>query len=133
MPVEPDQRERVRDPLNGYGRTCAQDAGIRVADQPAPLYQLLVLATLLSARISAGIAAAAARELFSAGCRAPAAMSEASQQAAGRRPRPRLADPPVPGEPGSRRLSRQPRYPSGRARRPAPPGEQKRKTRTPCD
>ncbi len=48
MPVEPDRRERVRDLLNGYGRTYAQDAGIRVADQPAPLYQLLVLATLLS-------------------------------------------------------------------------------------
>ncbi len=81
MPVEPDQRERVRDLLNGYGRTYAQDAGIRVADQPAPLYQLLVLATLLSARISAGIAVAAARELFSVGYRTPAAMSEASWQA----------------------------------------------------
>lgn len=53
MPAEPDHRERVRDPLKGYGRTRAQNAGIRVAAQPSPLYQLLALATLLSARISA--------------------------------------------------------------------------------
>src|SRR6266511_1299640 len=44
------------------------------------LYQLLILATLLSARISAGVAVAAARELFAAGYRTPRAMSEASWQ-----------------------------------------------------
>jgi endonuclease III len=66
--------------LERYGRTYAQDAGIRIADRPAPLYQLLVLATLLSARITAGVAVAAARELFRAGYRTPAAMREASWQ-----------------------------------------------------
>ncbi len=83
MPGEPrpaDPGERVRDLLKSYGRTYAQEAGIRLADQPSALYQLLVLTTLLSARISAGIAVSAARELFSAGYRTPAAMAEASWQ-----------------------------------------------------
>src|SRR5579859_2206449 len=63
-----------------YGRTYAQEAGIRLADKPAPLYQLLVLVKLLSARISAEIAVAAAKELFTAGYRTPRAMREASWQ-----------------------------------------------------
>src|SRR5213593_4051297 len=42
--------------LDRYGRTYADEAGIRLADRPAPLCQLLVLATLLSARITAGVA-----------------------------------------------------------------------------
>jgi len=50
-------------------------AGIRLADRPEPLYQLLVLSTLLSAPISADVAIAAARELFAAGYRSPKAMS----------------------------------------------------------
>jgi endonuclease III len=79
MPNEGDP-ERVRKLLQSYGRTYAQEAGIRMADQPSPLYQLLALATLLSTRISAGVAVAAARELFAAGYRTPAAMSEASWQ-----------------------------------------------------
>jgi endonuclease III len=70
----------VSELLNRHGRLYAEDAGIRLADRPGPLYQLLVLATLLSARISADIAVAAARELFAAGYRTPKAMSEASWQ-----------------------------------------------------
>ncbi|MET7334025.1 endonuclease [Nonomuraea sp. NPDC005650] len=66
--------------LDRYGRTFAREAGIRLADQPKPLYQLLVLATLLSARISAEVAVAAARELFEAGYGTPRAMREASRQ-----------------------------------------------------
>ena len=66
--------------LDRYGRSYASEAGIRLRDTPAPLYQLLVLATLLSARISADIAVAAARELFAAGYRTPRAMSAASWQ-----------------------------------------------------
>jgi endonuclease III len=72
--------ERVEAVLDRFGRTFAEEAGIRLADRPAPLYQLLVLATLLSARISAGVAVAAARELFRAGYRTPQAMLEASWQ-----------------------------------------------------
>jgi endonuclease III len=66
--------------LDRCGRTYADEAGIRLADTPGPLYQLLVLATLLSAQISSDIALAAARELFSAGYRSAKAMSEASWQ-----------------------------------------------------
>jgi endonuclease III len=66
--------------LDRCGRTYAEEAGIRLADRPGPLYQLLVLATLLSARISADIAVAAAHELFAAGYRSPKAMSEAGWQ-----------------------------------------------------
>jgi hypothetical protein len=70
----------VRCLLDRYGQTYAEEAGIKLADRPGPLYQLLVLATLLSARISAGIAVAAAGELFRAGYTSPAAMREASWQ-----------------------------------------------------
>jgi endonuclease III len=70
----------ARELLERYGRSYAEEAGIRLADRPGPLYQLLVLATLLSARISAALAVAAARELFAAGYRSPQAMSGASWQ-----------------------------------------------------
>jgi hypothetical protein len=70
----------VRELLDRHGRLYAEDAGIRLADRPGPLYQLLVLATLLSAPIPADTAVAAARELFAAGYRTPKAMSEASWQ-----------------------------------------------------
>ncbi|BCJ62661.1 hypothetical protein [Micromonospora endophytica] len=61
-------------------RTYAEEAGITLADRPAPLYQLLVLVTLLSTRIRAQVAVAAARELFAAGYRTPAAMEAATWQ-----------------------------------------------------
>jgi endonuclease III len=67
--------------LDRFGRTYAEEAGIRLADKPAPLYQLLVLTTLLSARISADVAVAAARELFAAGYGTPQRMRQASWQA----------------------------------------------------
>lgn len=63
-----------------HGTTYAEQAGIRLRDAPGPLYQLLVLSVLLSARISSDIAVAAARELFAAGYRSPAAMREATWQ-----------------------------------------------------
>jgi hypothetical protein len=66
--------------LEQQGRTFADEAGIKLADRPGPRYQLLVLATLLSARISGSVAVAAARELFAAGYRSPRAMLEASWQ-----------------------------------------------------
>lgn len=79
MPAN-QQRATVAALLSRHGRTYAQEVGIRLADKPAPLYQLLVLATLLSARISGDIAVSAARELFTAGYRTPRAMREASWQ-----------------------------------------------------
>jgi endonuclease III len=66
--------------IDRYGRLYAEEAGIQLADKPVPLYELLVLAMLLSARISAGIAIDAARELFTCGYRSPRAMTEASWQ-----------------------------------------------------
>jgi hypothetical protein len=62
-----------------YGTTFAEDAGIRLADEPAPLFQLLVLAELLSARIGAGIAVATAVELRAAGWTTPQKMRDASR------------------------------------------------------
>src|SRR6266702_281291 len=70
----------VKELLGRHGQLYAEDAGIRLADRPGPLYQLLVLATLLSAPIPAETAVAGARELFAAGYRSPKAMSEASWQ-----------------------------------------------------
>jgi hypothetical protein len=62
------EEDLVRKLLERHGTTYAEDAGIRLDDKPAPLWQLLVLSLLLSARISSDIAVAAARELFDAGC-----------------------------------------------------------------
>ncbi|NED96975.1 endonuclease [Phytoactinopolyspora alkaliphila] len=66
--------------LDRHGRTFAAQAGIRLADKPSPLYRLLVLAMLLSARISSQIAVDAARELSRAGYRTPRRMAEATWQ-----------------------------------------------------
>jgi endonuclease III len=69
------ERALARAVVERYGQTFAEQAGIRLEDRPAPLYQLAVLATLLSARINANVAVAAARELFGAGLRTPARMA----------------------------------------------------------
>jgi hypothetical protein len=55
--------DTVRALLDKAGRTYADQAGITLADKPAPLYRLLVLSTLLSAPVQADLAIAAAREL----------------------------------------------------------------------
>jgi hypothetical protein len=66
--------------LDGHGTTYASEAGIRLRDTPQPLYQLLVLSHLLSARIRASVAVAAARALFSHGMRDPRRMADATWQ-----------------------------------------------------
>ncbi len=66
--------------LERCGRTYASQAGIRLRDAPGPIYQLLVLAHLLSARIRADVAVAAARALFEADMRDPRRMAEATWQ-----------------------------------------------------
>jgi hypothetical protein len=70
----------IDDLVARYGTTYAAEAGITLRDKPAPLYQLLVLTTLLSVRISAKIAVAAAHEMFRAGWRTAKAMSESTWQ-----------------------------------------------------
>lgn len=74
------KREVVRNLLDQHGQTYAEQAGIRLSDKPSPLYRLLVLSVLLSARIGADIAVAAARELSAAGFRTPRAMLDATWQ-----------------------------------------------------
>ncbi|HEX2134101.1 MAG TPA: endonuclease [Actinophytocola sp.] len=74
------QKDTVRTLLDRAGRTYADQAGITLADKPSPLYRLLVLSVLLSARISADIAVAAARELSKAGFRTPRRMLDATWQ-----------------------------------------------------
>jgi hypothetical protein len=79
MPTSTD-RTRIRTLLDGHGRTYAQDAGIRLKNTPQALYQLLVLANLLSARIRAKVAIDSARALTEAGMRSPRRMAEATWQ-----------------------------------------------------
>ncbi|MFA3873193.1 endonuclease [Streptomyces sp. MMCC 100] len=75
-----DQQRIVRELVGAHGQTYADEAGIRLKDTPQPLYRLLVLAHLLSARISASIAVAAARALSEAGLRDPRRMADAAWQ-----------------------------------------------------
>jgi endonuclease III len=75
-----DRQDITHALLDGYGRTYAEQAGITLRDTPQPLYRLLVLADLLSTRIRADVAVAAARELSAAGMRDPRRMAEATWQ-----------------------------------------------------
>ncbi|WP_329454445.1 endonuclease [Streptomyces sp. NBC_01497] len=74
------QSDTVERLLDTYGRTYTDEAGIRLRDTPQPLYRLLVMSVLLSARISSGIALATARALADAGLRSPRAMADATWQ-----------------------------------------------------
>ena len=69
--------EIVRAVLSRFGTTYAAAAGIRLEDEPAPLFQLLVLAELLSARIGADVAVATAGELLASGWASPQRMRDA--------------------------------------------------------
>lgn len=66
--------------LDRAGTTYAAEAGIALDDKPAPLFQLLVMADLLSARISADIAIAATRELVDSGYRTAQKVADADWQ-----------------------------------------------------
>ncbi|MFF5646892.1 endonuclease [Streptomyces collinus] len=75
------RRERVvRELVGAHGRTYAEEAGIALKDTPQPLYRLLVLSHLLSARIRGSVALATARALHEAGLRDPHRMAEAGWQ-----------------------------------------------------
>lgn len=76
---ETDQH-RTQALLEERGETYAHEAGIPLRDTPSPLYQLLVLSTLLSAPITSSIAVGAARELFHEGWRTPQAVAGATWQ-----------------------------------------------------
>lgn len=70
----------VRKLLREAGRTYADEAGIALRDQAAPLFQLLVLSELLSTRVGHEHAVAAARELFAAGAITPRGLDRLSWQ-----------------------------------------------------
>ncbi len=71
----------VRKLLEEYGQTFATQMHIHVAkNTPAPLFQLLCAALLLSARIPADNAVRATRALIKAGLTTPGKMAEASWQ-----------------------------------------------------
>ncbi|MEV0295784.1 endonuclease [Nocardia sp. NPDC050710] len=74
------EQDLVRALLEQAGTTYAEEADIALADKPAPLFQLLMLAELLSTRISAGIAVAAARDLVGTGYRTPRRVADAEWQ-----------------------------------------------------
>ncbi|MFJ4334220.1 endonuclease [Streptomyces sp. NPDC088935] len=78
--MAPGQRRTVRELVDAHGQTYAEEAGIRLKDTPQPLYRLLVLAHLLSARISASVAVATARALSEAGLRDARRMADATWQ-----------------------------------------------------
>lgn len=73
-------REAVRDLLDTLGRTYADEAGIHLRNTPQPLYQLLVLSCLLSARIRSQTAVAASRALSDAGLRDAHRMADSTWQ-----------------------------------------------------
>ncbi|MET9833346.1 endonuclease [Streptomyces sp. NPDC006385] len=70
----------VQELVRAHGKTFAEEAGIPLKDTPQPLYRLLVLAHLLSARIRGSIAVDSARELYEAGLRDPRRMAAADWQ-----------------------------------------------------
>ncbi|MFE0882222.1 HhH-GDP family DNA glycosylase [Streptomyces rochei] len=75
-----DQERVVRELVDAHGRTYAEEAGIALKDTPQPLYRLLVLAHLLSARIRGSVAVATARALQDAGLSDPRRMADAERQ-----------------------------------------------------
>ncbi|MFE6425303.1 MULTISPECIES: endonuclease [Streptomyces] len=75
-----DQERVVRELVDAHGRTYAEEAGIALKDTPQPLYRLLVLAHLLSARIRGSVAVATARALQDAGLSDPHRMADADWQ-----------------------------------------------------
>ncbi|MDT9694942.1 endonuclease [Streptomyces sp. P17] len=70
----------VRELVDAHGQTFAEECGIPLKNTPQPLYRLLVLALLLSARIRGSIALDTARALYEAGLRDPRRMAEADWQ-----------------------------------------------------
>jgi endonuclease III len=77
--ADSSKEQAIRRLLNNAGTTYADEAGIRLKDQPMPLFQLLTLCMLASKPIDAAIAVQAARELFRAGLRTPEAVLNADR------------------------------------------------------
>jgi hypothetical protein len=77
--ADPGHAAVVKALLDRHGTTYAEEAGIRLGrGGPSPLFRLLTLSLLLSARISAELAVAAARALADAGWTTPRKMADAT-------------------------------------------------------
>lgn len=77
----PDRDDLLARLLHRHGRTFADEVGVDLRRGGADArFRLLVAALLLSARIGADIAVAAARELFAAGCTSARTMCDATWQ-----------------------------------------------------
>jgi hypothetical protein len=63
----------VADLLRRQGITFAEECRIHLADEPVPLFQLLVMTLLMSKRIAVRHAVQATRALFAAGWTTPTA------------------------------------------------------------
>ncbi len=78
MVSEPAAEDVVAVLLDRHGRTFSSEAGIRLRDTPSPLFRLLCLALLASARIGASQATRAARALGDAGWTTAQHMADSS-------------------------------------------------------
>lgn len=75
-----DQRETAEQVLDEHGRTYAEEAGIRLEDTPAPLFQLMCLTQLLSAPIGAAVAVATMRAILAEGWTTPEHLLDSTWQ-----------------------------------------------------
>jgi hypothetical protein len=78
--VRQTRAQRVDALLEIAGTTLSEQAGIRLRNEPAPLFQLVVLASLLAKPISGDVAVAACRELIAAGLTTPRKMRATTWQ-----------------------------------------------------
>jgi endonuclease III len=75
------RQQLVKQLLAAYGRTFAEELGIRVeTNRPSELFRLLILSLLLSARINHSIAMKSARVLFERGWTSPAKMARTTRE-----------------------------------------------------
>jgi endonuclease III len=77
-----DPKQVARRLIDAAGVTYAEESGVRLANKPMPLFQVLVLAMLASKPIDASVATKAARELFGTGLRTPRAVLDGDRQTA---------------------------------------------------
>jgi endonuclease III len=77
--ADSSKEQVVRRLLKTAGTTYADEAGIRLKDQPMPLFQLLTVCMLASKPIDAAIAVQAAHELFRVGLRTPESVLNADR------------------------------------------------------
>lgn len=73
-----NQQEKSGKLLEDYGQLFSDEVGINLEDQPAPLYQWLTAAQLMSARIGAENAVEGTKALFNNGLTTPNKMADSS-------------------------------------------------------